>query len=63
MAHGFQQMVRSACYRSGSRLLFFLGIGLIVIGVLLLIFCVPLWAYLALIGAALIALGLFLIHK
>ena len=63
MAHGFQQMVQSACYRSGSRLFLFLGIGLITLGVLVLIFCVPLWAYLALVGIALIVLGLFLIHK
>ncbi len=55
--------MHSACYRPGSRLLLILGAGLIILGLLLLIFCVPLWAYLALIGLALIVLGVFLIQK
>ena len=57
MAHRFTQEIRSACYRSGSRL------GLIVTGIILLVWCVPLWAYLGLLGVALIVLGIFLIHK
>ena len=63
MAHRFTQEVRSACYRSGSRLAILAGLGLIVIGIILLVFCVPLWAYLGLMGAALIVLGIFLIRK
>jgi len=55
--------LRNACYHAGNRQLPLFAVALILIGVILLIFCVPLWAYLALIGAALIALGLFLIHK
>ena len=63
MAHRFTHEIRSACYRSGSRLAILLGLGLIVTGIILLVWCVPLWAYLALIGVALIVLGIFLIHK
>lgn len=63
MARQFSKMLRSACYRTGSRTAFFIGLGLIILGVLLLIFFVPLWAYLAVIGITLIALGIFLIVK
>ena len=59
----FHSSMHSACYRPGSRLLLILGAGLIILGLLLLVFCVPLWAYLALIGLALIVLGVFLIQK
>lgn len=56
--------VRQACYRSGKqKAAVILGIGLIIVGVFLLILCVPLWAWLAVAGALLIVLGLFLLHK
>lgn len=55
--------LRNACYHAGNRRSPLLGAALILIGVILLIFCVPLWAYLGLIGAALIVLGIFLIRK
>lgn len=63
MAKQFNNMLRSACYRTGSRAALFIGLGLIALGAVLLLFFVPLWAYLALIGAALVALGIFLIVK
>ena len=39
------------------------GIVLIVAGVILIILCVPLWAWLSLIGAALMIVGLLLLRK
>ena len=63
MARQFSNLLRSACYHTGSRTMFFIGLGLIALGTLLLIFFVPLWAYLAVIGIVLIALGIFLIVK
>ena len=59
----FQKPLTTACYRSGSRILLFLGIGLILLGFILLIFCVPLWFYLAILGIALIVLGAILLRK
>ena len=47
----------------GSRLARTAGIILIAAGVLLIILCVPLWAWLALVGAALILLGVLLLRK
>lgn len=43
-------------------LLRILGVSLIAAGVLLLIFCIPGWAWLSLIGIALIAAGVFLLQ-
>ena len=40
-----------------------IGIVLIVAGVILIILCVPLWAWLSLIGAALMIVGLLLLRK
>lgn len=39
-----------------------LGIVLIAAGALLLIFCIPGWAWLSLIGIALIGIGIFLLQ-
>ena len=56
--------VRVQCYPSGgSFLLRIAGYVLIGAGVLLILLCVPGWAWLALVGAALILLGLLLIRK
>ena len=56
--------VRVQCYPSGkSILLRIAGYLLIGAGVLLILLCVPSWAWLAIVGAALILLGLMLIRK
>ena len=55
--------LRTACYRSGSRVFILIGLALILAGLFLLILCVPLWFYMALIGFALIVLGLILLRK
>ena len=55
--------LQTACYRSGSKVFLLLGIGLILPGLFLLIFCVPLWFYLAILGIALVVLGLLLLRK
>ena len=56
--------VRVQCYPSGrSALLRAAGFVLIGAGVLVILLCVPCWAWLAVLGAALILLGLLLIRK
>ncbi len=56
--------VRVQCYPSGkSILLRVAGYVLIGVGALLILLCVPGWAWLAIIGAALILLGVLLIRK
>ena len=56
--------VRVQCYPSGRSLsLRIAGYILIGAGIILILLCVPFWAWLALIGAALILLGLLLIRK
>ena len=56
--------VRVQCYPSGGSLaLRIAGYALIGAGVILILLCVPCWAWLALVGAALILLGLMLIRK
>ena len=51
--------VRIAKYPSkGGKITRIIGIVLIVAGVILIILCVPLWAWLSLIGAALMIVGL-----
>ena len=56
--------VRIAKYPSkGGRITRIIGIVLIVAGVVLIILCVPLWAWLSLIGAALMIVGLLLLRK
>lgn len=53
--------VREVCYPSGNSLLRrILGIALIVLGVIIILLCVPCWAWWGLVGAALILLGLWL---
>lgn len=47
----------------GSTLARAVGIVLIAAGVLLIVLCVPLWAWMALIGAALIFVGVLLLQK
>ena len=56
--------VRIAKYPSkGGKIARIIGIVLIAAGVILIILCVPLWACLSLIGAALILVGLLLLRK
>ena len=56
--------VRIAKYPSkGGKITRFIGIVLIVAGVILIVLCVPLWAWLSLIGAALMIVGLLLLRK
>ena len=50
------------CYRTGlSKPLLIAGYAALALGVILLFVCVPCWAWLALIGVILVAVGLFLI--
>ncbi len=59
-----EDAVRVQCYPSGGSLaLRIAGYVLIGAGVILILLCVPCWAWLALVGAALILLGLMLIRK
>ena len=56
--------VRIAKYPSkGGKITRIIGIVLIVAGVILIILCVPLWAWLSLIGSALMIVGLLLLRK
>lgn len=56
--------VYSANYPSkGGRIARITGVILIAAGILLIVLCVPLWAWLALIGAVLIFIGVLLLHK
>lgn len=56
--------VRVRCYPDGkSTVLKILGYILIGGGILLVLLCVPSWAWLAIIGAAMILLGLVLIQE
>ena len=53
---------REKCYPAGgSAALTIAGYVLLALGVVLLFACVPFWAWLALVGAALIAAGLLLL--
>ncbi len=59
-----EEDVRVRCYPSGkSAALRIAGFALIGVGVLLILLCVPGWAWLAVLGAALILAGLLLIRK
>lgn len=59
-----REQVRVQCYpASGSLLLRILGGVLIAAGVLVILFIVPIWAWVAIVGAALILLGLVLIRR
>lgn len=51
------------CPSKGGKITRIIGIVLIVAGVILIILCVPLWAWLSLIGAALMIVGLLLLRK
>ena len=56
--------MQTKCYPSaGNTLLRIVGFIFIGLGLLLILFCVPGWAWLAAIGAALVLLGLLLIRK
>ncbi len=56
--------VRARCYPTPkSKALMIAGIALICVGILLVLICVPCWAWLALIGALLIILGILLVRK
>lgn len=64
MATARHGKVRAQCYPAvKSTALTILGIALIAVGVLLVFLCVPYWAWLAAIGALLIALGILLVKK
>lgn len=64
MAWRREEEVRVQCYPSGKSLpIKIAGYVLIGAGVILVLLCVPCWAWLALIGAALILLGLLLVRK
>ena len=53
-----------SCYHAGSnKTQLWLGIGLVVLGLLIIFLCVPLWAWPLIISLALIALGLVLLRK
>lgn len=59
-----QEEVEIKCYPSKGSILFRIaGFILIGLGLFLILLCVPGWAWLAAIGAALILLGLLLIRK
>ncbi|MBR1584731.1 MAG: hypothetical protein IJ662_04255 [Clostridia bacterium] len=56
--------VRTQCYpASGSMALKILGGALVFAGILVILLCVPTWAWMSLLGAALILSGLFLMRK
>lgn len=56
--------VRTTCYqKDGCKWGTWLGIALIVTGAILLMLCVPCWAYLAIIGTVLIIIGIVLLRK
>lgn len=59
--HQSEDQVKTVCYPSGSSIpRRIAGIALIVLGVLIILLCVPFWAWWGLLGAALIAAGLVL---
>ena len=59
-----EEDVRVQCYPSGKNLaLRIAGFVLIGAGLLLILLCVPGWAWLSVLGAALILTGLLLIRK
>lgn len=59
-----EEQVRVQCYPAGKSLaLRIVGWVLVAAGVLVILFCVPVWAWLAIVGAALILLGVLLIRK
>lgn len=55
--------VRARCYPAGGVARAIVGIALIALGALLVLLCVPFWAWLAVIGALFIVLGILLIRK
>lgn len=58
-----EDRVRAQCYPAPrSVLVRALGGALIAAGVLVILICVPFWAWLAIVGAALILLGVLLIR-
>lgn len=64
MMHKQRHGVRRQCYPSGnSKLTTIIGITLIAIGILLILLCVPAWAWLAAIGVALAAVGVILVGR
>ena len=56
--------VRTACYPAkGGKVKRIAGFVLIALGILLICLCVPFWAWWALLGAALIFIGLILLRN
>ena len=51
------------CYHADSKPPSWLGIALIALGLLIVILCVPLWAWPLILSVALIALGIILLRK
>lgn len=57
-----EEQWRRRCYKTHSGTLTVIGLGLIALGLLLIFLCIPGWAWAALGGAALIAVGWLLIR-
>lgn len=56
--------IRTGCYQSArGKTTLLLAAGLIIVGIILAVWCVPLWVWLAAAGAALIVLGVLLLRK
>ena len=56
--------VRLQCYPTENSLALRIAGGILIAsGILLILLCVPTWAWVSIVGAALILLGLFLIRK
>ncbi len=59
-----KEKVRVQCYPGGKNILLQIaGYCLICLGMVLILLCVPSWAWLSVLGAALILAGVLLIRK
>ncbi|MBQ9265092.1 MAG: hypothetical protein IJ189_12915 [Clostridia bacterium] len=59
-----EEQVRAQCYPASKSIALRIAGGVLIAGgIVLILLCVPTWAWLAIVGAALILLGLFLIRK
>lgn len=58
------EQIESKCYPSGGgKAVRIVGFVLIGLGILLILLCIPCWAWLAMIGALLMLVGFALIRK
>lgn len=62
MNNGWHSRPVTRCCRASGRPLLILGCCLIATGLLLLFLCIPCWAWAALLGSVLIALGYLLLR-